>query len=312
VGAHLVTGLPDTGRRTATPAARPSGEDDPFGAFLPRPRLHVPASGAGPLDGLGFAVQDLIDIQGAVTGAGNPDWAAAQRPAVRSATAVEKCRAAGATMVGKTVTDELGFSLEGSNPHYGAPINPHDRNAMAGGSAAGSAVAVAAGLADFALGVDSAGSVRTPAAFCGLWGFRPSMGRVSTDGITPFVPSFDTIGWVARTPQTLRAVGLALLEEDADDTPLTDLRVARDAVDIAAPDLAASVARIASEWPCGAPMQAFAGLWHDHLRLYAHAQAADLSTGLGRQVSALRVRLGVDAAQRFAAAMAAAPSAIEA
>lgn len=298
--------LPSIVRDADTPDARPSGEDDPFGAFLPGPRDRREPTGEGGLSGLSFAVQDLLDVAGATTGAGNPGWAAARRPAMQSAAAVDMCLSAGAALLGKTVTDELGFSLEGSNSHYGAPINPRDPGALTGGSASGAAAAVAGGLADFALGVDTGGSVRTPAAFCGLWGIRASTGRISVDGITPFAPSFDTMGWMARDPETLRAVGAVLLGDDANPVPLHDLRLAEDALDIVTPDLADAARACARAWGAGT-IKAFPGLWHDHLRLYAHGQAVEISEGIGREVSRIAPRLGPMTAQRFAAAMAAEP-----
>lgn len=299
--------LPTVVRIAATPDARPSGDDDPYGAFLPGARERRAPAPDGPLSGLSFAAQDLFDVEGAVTGAGNPGWAAAHHPAPCSAAAVQTCLDAGAALAGKTVTDELGFSLEGSNPHFGAPINPHDPGALTGGAASGSAAAVAGGLVDFALGIDTAGSVRTPAAFCGIWGMRPTLGRIPTEGTTPFAPTFDTVGWMARDPDILRTVGAALLGEDEDPVPLTDLRLAQDTLDIVAPALAASARACAEAWEAGPPMRAFAGLWHDHLRLYAHAQAADICAGIGREVSRIAPRLGPMTAQRFASAMAAEP-----
>ena len=173
------------------------------------------ATGAGLLDGLTFALKDLIDVAGCRTGAGNPDWLARQSPAERSATVVEKTLAAGATLVGKTITDELAFSLEGRNVHYGSPINPACPDRMCGGSSSGSGVAVAAGLVDFAIGTDTGGSVRVPASFLGVFGFRPSHGAVSLDGVVPFAPSYDTVGWFARDAELLEKVGLVLLPEQS-------------------------------------------------------------------------------------------------
>jgi amidase len=136
-----------------------------FGAFVPGPRARLEPTASGPLDGLTFVVKDLIDVAGHVTGAGNPAWAAGQAPAARSAPVVEHLLRAGATLIGKTITDELGFSLEGENHHYGTPLNPRAPDRLPGGSSSGSAVAVAAGLADLALGTDTGGSVRVPASF---------------------------------------------------------------------------------------------------------------------------------------------------
>ena len=138
-----------------------------FGAFVSHGRCRRAPTGRGALDGLTFAVKDLIDVEGCRTGGGNPDWLSAQEPAARSASCVAAALAAGATFVGKTVTDELAFSLEGRNVHYADLTNPVAADRLPGGSSSGSAVAVAGGLADFALGTDTGGSVRVPANFLG-------------------------------------------------------------------------------------------------------------------------------------------------
>lgn len=180
-------------------------------AFVPGPRCTHAATGHGPLDGLRMAVKDLIDVRGAITGGGTPDWAAAQRPAAAHSPAVASCLAAGANVVGKTVTDELAFSLEGDNAHHGTPLNARAPHRLPGGSSSGSASAVACGEADVALGTDTGGSVRVPASLCGLFGMRPSHGRIPLDGVVPFAPSLDTIGWFSRDAHTLHRVGRVLL-----------------------------------------------------------------------------------------------------
>ncbi|WP_144109473.1 amidase [Paraburkholderia sp. BCC1886] len=180
-------------------------------AFVPGSRLRVPASAHGPLDHLRFAVKDLIDVAGVTTGAGNPDWLASHAPAAGHSPCVAALLAAGATLEGKTITDELAFSLEGANHHYGTPLNPHWPHALPGGSSSGSASAVASGDVDFALGTDTGGSVRVPAAFCGVWGMRPTHDAIALAGVVPFAPCFDTVGWFARSVDVLAAVGDVLL-----------------------------------------------------------------------------------------------------
>ena len=198
------------------------------------------ATGSGALDGLTFAVKDLIDVEGCRTGGGNPNWLAQQKPAARSAPVVEKALAAGATLIGKTVTDELAFSLEGRNVHYNRLVNPVCPGRLPGGSSSGSAVAVAARLVDFALGTDTGGSVRVPANFLGLFGFRPSHGAISLDGVVPFAPSYDTVGWFARDANTLARVGDALLPAQ-NLAPITNLKIADDAFGLVDPPLAAEL-----------------------------------------------------------------------
>ena len=192
------------------------GDDspDPFGAFVARAGdgPPVPHAATGPLAGLGVAVKDLLDVAGFVTRAGNPDWASCRAPAARHAEAVRRCLDAGARFVGKTHTDELSRGIFGETSQDGRPRNPAAPGRVPGGSSSGSAVAVASGLAEFALGTDTGGSVRAPASFCGLFGLRPTHGRVSFAGAIPQAPSFDTIGWLARDAAVLARVGQVLLD----------------------------------------------------------------------------------------------------
>ena len=169
-------------------------------AFLPGPRVAVAGSGTGPLAGLGFAVKDLIDVAGVPTGGGNPDWPRFAPTPTRHAWVVQTLLEAGASVVGKTVTDEVSLGILGENAHDGTPLNPAAPERVPGGSSSGSASAVAAGDCDFALGTDSGGSVRVPASFCGLYGIRPTHGRIDFTGITVQAPSADTCGWFARDP----------------------------------------------------------------------------------------------------------------
>jgi amidase len=172
----------------------------------------VAGSGDGPLAGLNAAVKDMYDIAGFPTGAGNPTWLATHGPAKAHAAAVEKILRAGATIIGKTICDELFFSVTGINVHYGAPANLRAPGRIPGGSSSGSAAATGAGACDFALGSDTGGSVRVPAALCGVYGLRPTHDRVDLTGAVLMAPSFDTCGWFAPSPGVLRRVGGALLD----------------------------------------------------------------------------------------------------
>lgn len=184
---------------------------DFLGAFCGHAGVNVAGAPAGPLAGMRLAVKDLFDIAGYRTGAGCPAWLAAHEPARTTAPALRALLDAGASIVGKTVMDEMAYGLTGENAHYGAPTNPRTPLRFTGGSSSGSAAVVAGGLADIALGTDTGGSVRIPASFCGLYGFRPSHGRVGDAGVVPLAPSFDTVGWFAREADALAAVGRALL-----------------------------------------------------------------------------------------------------
>lgn len=193
-------------------ARRPAGEEgDPVGAFMPGPRVTIAGAPSGPLAGLTFGAKDLFDVAGHVTTFGNPDWARTHPPAAVTAPAVSLLVEAGASLVGKTKTVELAAGLTGENLWYGTPTNPVCPDRYPGGSSCGSAAGVAAGLFDFALGSDTAGSVRIPASYCGLVGIRPSWGAVNPCGVLPLAPSFDTVGWFARDAATLRRVGEVLL-----------------------------------------------------------------------------------------------------
>src|SRR5579875_761115 len=140
------------------------------GPFIPGPRAGSGPIGQGPLDGLKLAVKDVFDVAGALTTYGNPDWARTHPPAVAHAPSVQALLEAGANLVGKTKTVELAYGITGENPWHGTPRNPRARDRLPGGSSAGSAVAVAGGQADIALGTDTGGSVRVPASYCGLFG----------------------------------------------------------------------------------------------------------------------------------------------
>jgi amidase len=168
-------------------------------------------TGSGTLDGLRFAVKDTIDVAGFKTGCGNPTWRDSHPAAVVHAVCVEQLLRAGARCVGKTICDELAFSLLGENYFYGTPLNPHAPDRVPGGSSSGSASAVACGLVDFALGTDTGGSTRVPASNCGIWGFRPSHDFISVAGVSPLAPSFDSVGIFAQHADVLAKVGLVLL-----------------------------------------------------------------------------------------------------
>jgi amidase len=186
-------------------------------AFVQR-KVFTPLA-AGPLSGTTFAVKDLFDVAGERTGCGNPTWARTHPPAIVHAAAVERLLLSGARLLGKVRTDEMAYSLDGNNAHEGAPLNPAAPDRLTGGSSSGSASAVAAREVDFAIGTDTAGSVRVPAAWCGLYGIRPTHGAVATRGLTPLAPSFDVVGWFARDSALLRRVGEVLLPGDAGASP---------------------------------------------------------------------------------------------
>lgn len=201
--------------------------------FCSHDNIKVPGSGEGLLAGKTFAVKDIIDVAGQTTGAGNPDWYNSHPPAERHATAVARLLEAGADMVGKTITEEFAYGLIGENFHYGTPVNPRVPGGIPGGSSSGSASVVASGEADFALGTDTGGSVRVPASFCGLYGLRPSHGRIPLNGILPLAPSLDTCGWFARDAELFRTIGHALLGEVSPAASPKRVLLAEDAFELA-------------------------------------------------------------------------------
>ncbi|WP_282606811.1 amidase [Pelagibius sp. Alg239-R121] len=211
---------------------------DSLGAFLPDSNVNLAGADDGPLRGVTFAAKDIYDIAGHVTGCGNPDWAQSHAAATMTAPAVQRLLDAGAYLVGKTITDELAYSLNGQNHHYGTPSNSNAPGRIPGGSSSGSASAVAGGLVDTALGSDTGGSIRTPASYCGLYGLRPTHGRIPLDNVMPLAPSFDTVGWFTRDAELLRRVGEVLFEEAVDSTAApTHLLIAEDAFALAEPDV---------------------------------------------------------------------------
>lgn len=177
-------------------------------------RLTISPYREGTLSGLTFAVKDLIDIAGHPTSCGNPDWLATHPAAVVNAVCVDQLLGEGGTCIGKTITDQLAFSLQGENYFQGSPLNPSCPERVSGGSSSGSASAVAQGLCDFAMGTDTGGSVRVPASNCGIWGWRSSHGLVSVAGVNPLAPTFDTVSFFARELSVLNKVAKVFFNEE--------------------------------------------------------------------------------------------------
>lgn len=199
--------------------------NDPAHAFMPYPPVPVASAGTGPLSGLTFAAKDLFDVAGYPTSGGNPLLLALSGIKHETAPTVQRLLDAGARFVGKVITDELAFSMNGKNAHFGAPRNGAAPDRITGGSSCGSASAVSSNLCDVALGTDTGGSVRAPANHCGLYGIRPTHGRISLARCLDLSPSFDTCGFFARDAQTFARVANVLLGADA--APITTPRLLR-------------------------------------------------------------------------------------
>ena len=219
-------------------------------AFVRGPRVQVAGRPEGPLAGLRFAVKDLIDVARVATGGGSPDWPRFGAVPTRHATVVQTLLDGGASVIGKTITDEVSLGILGENAHDGTPLNPAAPDRVPGGSSSGSASAVAACDCDFALGTDTGGSVRVPASFCGLYGLRPTHGRVDFTGIAVQAPGSDTCGWFARDAATFARVGEVLFGAAGSGPLPHTLLVANDAFGFAdeavASALAPMVARLAA------------------------------------------------------------------
>jgi len=278
--------------------------DDPLGAFCRHNHVALSGSGTGPLASLTFAVKDLFHVRGHRTGFGHPDWLATHRPAQRTASVIARLLAAGARMVGRTHCDELCYSLTGENVHYGTPVNVNASGCVPGGSSSGSAAAVAGKLVDFAIGTDCGGSVRIPASYCGIFGMRPTWGRLSLEGAIPFGPSFDVAGWFAGNAAILERVGRTLLNDRHAPPRPKRLLIARDAFALVEPGVAEALRPQVSRLerligrceeiavnPEG-PMA-----WFETFRTI---QAAEVWANVGPWINELRPKLGPGVKERIA------------
>jgi amidase len=308
--------VPVSNRRFRLPESTPDGmfcgmsilDHDPLNAFCRHTHVALPGAGQGPLAGLRFGLKDIFDVVGHRTGFGSPDWLRTHAPATASASVLTRLLSAGACLAGRTHTEEMAFSLTGENAHYGTPINPAAPGRVPGGSSSGSASAVAGGLVDFAIGSDTGGSVRAPAAFCGIYGIRPTHGRIALDGVAPLAPAFDTCGWFARDPALLARVGAVLLAgsvgEASPERP-SRLLLATDAFAHALPDVAAGLApamrRLEQLLGPAQPTLVSAEGLTEWFEVFRTLQGGDIWRTHGAWVTAERPRFGPVIAPRFAA-----------
>ena len=279
--------------------------NDPAHAFLPYPAAPVAHAEDGPLAGLTFAVKDLFDVAGYPTGGGNPLLLAASGVKTSTAPTVQRLLDAGARFVGKTHTDELAFSMNGKNAHFGTPVNGGAPDRIPGGSSSGSAAAVSNRLCDFALGTDTGGSVRAPASHCGLLGIRPTHGRISLERCLDLAPSFDTCGFFSRDARTFGRVADVLLGDDASPLPArvrllrpTDVwSLLADEVAIAlAPALARVEAVAGSTQTCTAVLDSFDAMYWS----FRYLQGREAWQVDGPFIERFAPPLGPGVAERFA------------
>jgi aspartyl-tRNA(Asn)/glutamyl-tRNA(Gln) amidotransferase subunit A len=182
----------------------------------------------GSLDGAIVSIKDLFDVAGEVTRAGSKVLAEEGQPAAADAPVVRRLRAGGAVIVAKTNMTEFAYSGIGANPHFGTPGNPADRARVPGGSSSGAAVAAADGMCEIAIGSDTGGSTRIPAALCGIVGFKPSRQRIPTDGAFPLSYSIDSIGPVACSVEACAKADAVMAGEEyaaLEPAPLAGLRI---------------------------------------------------------------------------------------
>lgn len=276
------------------------------GAFCPHGDFEIIGAAGGPLHGLTFATKDIFDIAGRVTGCGNPDWLASHTPAAKHAAAVQTLLDAGAHMIGKTITDELAFSLNGQNFHYGTPRNAVSPDRVPGGSSCGSASAVGHGIVDLALGSDTGGSVRIPACLNGIFGIRPTHGAVDDSGVMPLAASFDTVGWFARDAATLRCAGEVLLPPDRPGIALSRFYIARDAFAIAERSVAdavlAAISRAAVPIMAELDLAGDLGGLSEWLKRFRRLQPREIWAQHGAWIESRKPRFGPEIAERFALA----------
>ena len=281
---------------------------DGLGAYVPgSEEMFFAGAESGPLKGLTFSAKDIFDVAGWVTGCGNPDWARTHDAAKRHADMVSDLLNAGADLRGKTITDELAYSINGQNYHYGTPANTNAPGRIPGGSSSGSASAVAGGVVDFAIGSDTGGSIRIPASYCGIYGLRPSHGRISLEGVMPLAPSYDTGGWFTRDASLLRQVGEVLFAEDAAKSPEPmSLLVAEDAFAMAEPAVREAlmpyISRLEAQLGGAGKVsvcEAHGGFEKWMLRFRA-IQASEIWRVHGEWISQTKPTFGPEIAERFA------------
>jgi amidase len=274
-------------------------------ALMPYPHVNVPNAASGPLAGLTFVAKDLFDVAGYPTGGGNPHVLAMSGIKTVTAPAIQCLLDAGAELVGKAHTNEMAFSMSGKNAHYGTPRNGAAPGRIPGGSSSGSASAVSNGLCDFAMGSDTGGSVRTPASYCGLFGLRPSHGRVSLAKTQALCESMDTAGFFARDADVFARVGECLLGADPAPLPATPEIVISDELFALLPDasLQALAPAIAQIGDCCGPLVKLASEWPsltDAYWAFRYIQGREAWQAQGELIERQGLVLGPDVAQRFA------------
>ena len=283
-------------------------------AFCTENHVSLLGNPSGALLGLTFGTKDIFDIEGAKTGFGNPTWLNTHGPATVTAPAVQQLVNAGAHMIGKTLTDEMAYSLTGENAHYGTPQNPANPDRIPGGSSNGSASAVAAGLVDFALGTDCGGSVRLPASYCGIFGIRPSLGKISLEGVIPFSASFDVAGWFARDAEMLARVGDVLFGKSPQTTVANRLLIAEDAFDFVEPTvktgLQSALRHVSAHLDSCQSINIYNGAIENWRNIFQTIQASEIWANHGKWISQYHPQFGPGIRERMDSASCIDPNAV--
>lgn len=204
---------------------------DPLQSFMRFNHVALKGKDEGTLAGTVFAIKDVFKVLGSTYSNGHPKWLETHGPDDFTSSFITQMLEAGADMVGKTICDELCYSISGENWHYGSPVNPHDPMRLTGGSSGGACAATAGGLVDFAFGSDCLGSVRVPASYNGILGIRPTYKRISNDGEAPYCESMDVLGYVAGDTDVFRKVSREILGEDEKKVAYKKLLIAEDCFD---------------------------------------------------------------------------------
>jgi amidase len=238
------------------------------------------ATGSGPLSGRTVAVKDMFAVEGHVSSYGHPRWRQTHGPAERTAPVVSRLLTAGASVAGLTKLDQIAWSIIGNASEGIPPLNPAYPDRFTCGSSSGPASAVACGLADIGIGTDTGGSVRAPAAACGLFGLRPTHGAISADGVLPLAPAFDTVGILARDLRLLALVLDLLSDGNGGTAPVSRLIVPADCLDSVSAETAEAVRSVAASLADSAGCDLAEG----GLGEFFSAEAADLfARNQGRQ-----------------------------
>lgn len=276
----------------------------------------LPPTAPGALDGHSVAVKDVFAVEGFPVGAGIPAYLEGADPEPRSAVSLRALQAAGASVRGIAQTDQFAYSIAGRNAAYGTPPNPAAPGAIPGGSSSGPGAAVAMGHATIGLATDTAGSIRIPASYQGLWGLRTTHGAVSTEGVLPLAPSFDTVGWLTRDGATLAAAARASLDPTTQEHIGSGLVTASALTGSATPEVAGAFASAVAALAAGGHRvdeldgaAAFSGDALDALyTAFRTVQASEAWAAHGAWIEAHPGALGADVAARFAWASSVTPA----